>query len=600
MACFSPAAEPVQATFSSFHPLVPGWSCRLAGPTSVLEATTISQVLPLLHAAWEASLSGKWVALALSYEAAPAFDPAMRTHPPGEFPLAWAAVFDRTCDVPESGQEGAAQDAQGSGPHYAVGPWNPLVERAEYDRAIERIHELIVQGETYQVNYTMPFRASFIGDECAWHMDLARAQGAPFSAFLRMGRFSVLSLSPELFFRLDGREIVSMPMKGTMARGRWPGEDLGKAEELAACPKNRAENVMIVDLVRSDLGRIAVTGSVRAEPLFEVQTLRSVHQMVSTVRATLAAGATLIDIMRAIFPGGSITGAPKIRTMEIIHELEHLPRHLYTGALGFLRPGGGGVFSIPIRTVLLDRLASTAEMRVGGGITAGSTSEGEYEECLLKMRFLSDRPGAFCLLETILLREGECMLLERHLKRLRESAAYFLIPFSEEKVLRSLQTACREHPSGCHKLRLLLSREGRPRAEASVLDDAAPARRLRLGLANEPVSSTDVFLFHKTTRRGIYEKALSARPTCDEVLLFNERGELTEATRANLVLDIAGELVTPPVECGLLAGTFRQELLESGVIGERILHPFDLARARRILLINSIRGWIEASMAERG
>jgi para-aminobenzoate synthetase / 4-amino-4-deoxychorismate lyase len=315
------AAEPVQATFCSFHPLVPGWSCSLSGPTSVLEATTLQDVVPLLHTAWRASLSGKWVALLLSYEAAPAFDPAMITHPPGEFPLAWAAVFDRPLDDPGAGLP-EVQDVTVTSTPYAVGPWTPLVERQEYDRSIGRIHELIVQGETYQVNYTMPFRASFSGDEHAWYMDLARAQGAPFSAYLRMGRFSVLSLSPELFFRQEGREIVSMPMKGTMARGRWPGEDRRKADALAACPKNRAENVMIVDLVRSDLGRIAVPGSVRAEPLFEVQTFRSVHQMVSTVGATLPKGATLIDVMRALFPGGSITGAPKIRTMEIIRDLE--------------------------------------------------------------------------------------------------------------------------------------------------------------------------------------------------------------------------------------------------------------------------------------
>jgi para-aminobenzoate synthetase / 4-amino-4-deoxychorismate lyase len=283
--------------------------------------------------------------------------------------------------------------------------------------------------------------------------------------------------------------------------------------------------------------------------------------------------------------------------MEIIRDLEPHPRHLYTGALGFLRPGGSGVFSIPIRTVLLDRLASTAEMRVGGGITAGSTSSGEYEECRIKMAFLTTPRIVFSLLETLLLRDGQYGLLDRHLNRMESSAGYFLFPFPRERVVRALEELRLNLGQNTSRVRLLLDEDGTPRVESAPLSLLAPARPLRIGLAHEPVSSKDVFLFHKTTNRRVYEARLGDRPDCEDVILFNERGELTEATRANLVLDIEGELVTPPVECGLLAGTFRQEMLDSGVIGERILYPTDLARARRILLINSVRGWMDAATA---
>jgi para-aminobenzoate synthetase / 4-amino-4-deoxychorismate lyase len=584
----STSNQPVQALFRSFHPQMPGWTCALTHPETVLQATTLPEVLPLLHAALEASRAGKWVALLLSYEAGPAFDPALRTHPPGEFPLAWMAAFDSA--DPSTATETASA--------YAVGPWLPLVARDEFDRSIREIHVLIRRGETYQVNYTVPFRASFKGDDRAWYHSLALTQGAPYSAYLNLGRFRVLSFSPELFLRLQGQEVETMPMKGTMRRGRWLEEDREKGIELARCAKNRAENVMIVDLMRSDLGKIAVTGTVRATDLFEVQRFRSVLQMVSSVRALLKPGKTLVDIFQALFPSGSVTGAPKIRTMEIIRDLEPRPRHLYTGALGFLRPGGDGVFNVPIRTVLLDTHSGEAEFRVGGGITAGSTTQGEFEECLVKMNFLTSGTPAFSLLETILLQDGGYRLLQRHLQRLKESADYFLIPFREEEIIRKLEEERIAAPQGSFRVRLLVSPDGTPRTESFPLVVTVGTKRLRIGPARNPVSSKDIYLFHKTTNRAVYEDRLRERPDCDDVILFNERGELTESTRANLVLDIEGTLLTPPRFCGLLAGTFRQQLLESGTLTEKVLYRADLSRAARILLVNSVRGWMDADMVD--
>jgi para-aminobenzoate synthetase / 4-amino-4-deoxychorismate lyase len=582
----STAREPIQAVFQSHHPWMPGWSCFLSRPEAVLSANTVSGVLPLLHRAWEASLSGMWVALCLSYEASPAMDPALRTHPPGEFPLAWAAIFDRPGHLPEPG----------GGTAYTLTPWKPLVSREEYDRSILEIKDRIDRGETYQVNYTVPFRAGFTGSDRAWYDDLALTQGAPYSAYLNMGRFRVLSLSPELFLRIQGNILETMPMKGTMRRGRWKEEDELLAAELARCAKNRAENVMIVDLMRSDLGKVALAGTVQVEGMFQVQRFRSVLQMVSTVRARARQGSTLVDLFRALFPGGSVTGAPKIRTMEILRALEPHPRGIYTGALGFLSPGGEGVLNLPIRTVLVDALKGEAEFHVGGGITAGSTPGGEFEECMVKMSFLTSACPGFSLLETLLLREGRYFLLARHLERMQGSADHFLIPYREEVIMESLDKSRLAFPRGSHRVRLLLSQDGTPRTECFPLQEPR-ATRLRIGLAREPVSSGDVFLYHKTTNRSAYDTRLGGRPGCDDVLLFNERGELTETTRANLVLDVAGKMLTPPRSSGLLAGTYRQELLERGVLRERILHPEDLGRARRILLINSVRGWMEAEMA---
>jgi para-aminobenzoate synthetase / 4-amino-4-deoxychorismate lyase len=581
-------SKSVQALFHSFHPQIPGWSCTLSRPETVLQATTLPEVLPLLHKAWEGSLAGKWVALLLSYEAAPAFDSSMRTHPPGEFPLAWAAIFD--CPDQVAAPEGD--------PACTVSPWTAMVSRDEYNLSLQKIQDLIAQGESYQVNYTVDFRAAFKGDDRAWYRNLALAQGAPYSAYLNLGRFRVLSLSPELFFRIQGESIETMPMKGTMERGRWPEEDGRNAVDLALCPKNRAENVMIVDLVRSDLGKVSVPGTVQAEDLFEVQRFRSVLQMVSSVRARLRSGSTLGDIFQALFPGGSVTGAPKVRTMEIIRDLEPHPRHIYTGALGFLRPGGNGVFSIPIRTVLLDTDTGEAEFRVGGGITADSTTQGEFEECRVKMNFLTSQTDAFNLLETILLQDGSYTLLHRHLKRLKESADYFLIPFRKKEIAQALEMAGLASPQGSFRVRLLVSHEGTPRTESFPLDKTDGTKRVRLGLARAPVSSKDVFLFHKTTSRAVYEDRLRQRPDCDDVVLFNERGELTETTRANLVLEIDGMLLTPPRSCGLLAGTFRQELLDSGTLTEKVLYREDLTRAARILLINSVHGWMEAEVRQ--
>jgi para-aminobenzoate synthetase/4-amino-4-deoxychorismate lyase len=348
-----------------------------------ITARCIDEVLPLVGFAESEARSGSYVALMLSYEAAPAFDQALSAHACDGFPLAWCTVLENPWDP-----------AFVQSTDIALSAWEPLVDRDEYDLSVARIRELIAAGDTYQVNYSFPLTTSFSGDAYAWFRDLCLAQtGAKYSAYLDMGRYKVLSLSPELFFERRGNHVTTRPMKGTVRRGRSPEEDRELAEWLQNSPKNRAENVMIVDLLRNDLGKVAVPGSVHVSSLFDLEGLATVWQMTSTVEATLKDGTSLTELMGALFPCGSVTGAPKIRTMQIIRELERFPRGAYTGTIGLLRPGGDCVFNVAIRTIILDTETNVATCSVGGGITIDSTADDEYEECLVKSRFVT-RIGA--------------------------------------------------------------------------------------------------------------------------------------------------------------------------------------------------------------
>lgn len=546
-------------------------SNAFGSPSETLIATRLDQVLPLLEAAEKHARAGSYVGVMLSYEAAPAFDPVLRVHAPTDFPLAWAAVFPQMLEL----------DAHVD-PAVTSNSWTPQVSHDEYDHAISCIRELIAAGDTYQVNYSFPLTSTFAGDTYAWFRSLCLAQGAQYSAYLDLGRYQVLCLSPELFFERRGNHVVTKPMKGTARRGRWPAEDRELAEWLERSTKDRAENVMIVDLLRNDLGKVSVPGSVRVSSLFDIERFETVWQMTSTVESTLREGTSLVDIMTALFPCGSITGAPKIRTMEIIRELERFPRGAYTGAIGILKPGGDCIFNVAIRTVVIDTETKRATFGVGGGVTIDSTAEREYEECLVKSRFLHATATEFQLFESMLLEDGEYFLLERHLERLRNSAAYFGFVFPEEEIREALDE---KMLVGKFKVRLTLWKDGKIEPRILRIEDA-DERRL-VSLAKGPVDSTDRFLYHKTTRRDRY---------FEDVVLWNERGEVTEAGTTNIVVPIEGELFTPPITSGLLAGTFRDQLLEEGVIKERVITVEELKRVREFFLINSVRKWIRAQL----
>jgi para-aminobenzoate synthetase/4-amino-4-deoxychorismate lyase len=352
-------------------------SMAFDGPARTIIATHIDEIRSVLELAESEARAGSYVVVMLSYEAAAAFDPALTTHELHGFPLAWAAVYPYPSDL------AVTKDFS-----LPANSWTPRITRDEYERGVAQIRELIAAGDTYQVNYSFPLTSTFEGDAYDWYRRLCLAQHVQYSAYLDLGRYKVLSLSPELFFERRGNHVKTRPMKGTVQRGRDAHEDEELAQWLQNSAKNRAENVMIVDLLRNDLGRVSVPGGVRVSSLFDLEQFETVWQMTSTVEATLREGTSLAELMGALFPCGSVTGAPKIRTMEIIRELERFPRGIYTGTIGVLRPGGDCTFNVAIRTVVLDTETGVATCSVGGGITIDSTAAEEYEECLVKSRFL--------------------------------------------------------------------------------------------------------------------------------------------------------------------------------------------------------------------
>lgn len=560
-------------------------------PLEVITAQRIEDVLPALQAV-EQSVEhhGHWAAGFISYEAAPAFDSALHAYtssghiPPGDFPLLWFGLYRSPRVRPTL----SPKDIRRAGLAFELGEWIPSVSRQAYDRAIARIKEQIACGNTYQVNYTFRLQASFGGSPLGLFLRLVRAQPTGYAAYLDIGRFAVCSVSPELFFQLNDEQIVTRPMKGTTERGRTFAEDWQKAKWLGESEKDRAENLMIVDMLRNDLGRIAEVGSVHVPHLFEVERYPTVWQMTSTVTAT--SRASISEIMSALFPCASITGAPKPRTTRIIAQLEPEPRRIYTGCIGFIAPKRQAQFNVAIRTVLIDRTIGIAEYGVGGGIVWDSTPEGEYEECQIKARLLTEQRPEFSLLESLLWSPDEgYYLLDYHFRRLSASADYFDYIYDSDRIQAELEELAADLPLGAHKVRLLLSQSGVIKCQAMLLAAIPKPSPARLKRSPVPVNSKDVFLYHKTTHRQVYQAAESACRDDDEVLLWNERGEITETTTANIVVELDGKWITPPVSSGLLAGTYRAWMLDHGLMCEKIIRFDDLARCTQIYVVNSIR-----------
>jgi para-aminobenzoate synthetase/4-amino-4-deoxychorismate lyase len=573
-------------------------SFALAEPVGVLEARRLDEVAATLEAAAAAAARGLWAAGFVGYEAAPGLDPdlVVRDRATGDafddLPLAWFALFDREVAVAPL-EPPAAADAS------ADAPWRPSVERSRYDEALARIRALIAVGETYQVNHTLRMRAQVRGDERGLYRDLALAQRGAYAAYLNLGRYRVLSASPELFFRLEGSRVTTRPMKGTAARGRWLDEDEQVAARLVASEKDRAENAMIVDLLRSDLGRIARAGTVEVSRMFEPERYETVWQLTSTVAAELESGTPLVDVFRALFPSGSVTGAPKVSTMRIIRDLEDSPRGVYCGAIGYLAPTRSGepraTFSVGIRTVVIDSRTGAAEYGVGGGITFDSAPAAEYEEVLAKARVLSAARPAFELMESIRHDpEDGFRHLPEHMERLGSSARYFGFRFDAETAVAACKRAIAE-TSEPLRVRLTLARDGEIHASRSEIEPS-PERRLRLALDDDPVDPSDMWLFHKTTLRAPYQRRRAGRPDVDDVVLVNTRGEVTESTIANLAVRIGDEWLTPPLDSGLLPGCYRGVLVREGKLREQPLTIADLRSGDDVALVSSVRGWRPAEV----
>lgn len=554
---------------------------RLAGRGAPLMAHKPSEVVPVIAAAEAAGAGGGHVVGFVTYEAAAAFGIASH-QPQAGLPLA-AFIVGRELE-PFDPHDLIA--AAGSAPGLC---WRPQVREEEYGRAVRRVREHLAAGESYQVNLTFPLTTPFRGDPFSLFARLARAQRADGAAYLDFGRFAICSASPELFFEREGEQVRMRPMKGTANRGRTLAEDRRRATGLRRSPKERAENLMIVDMVRNDLGRIARVGSVAAPELFRVERFPTVLQMTSSV--TAETDTSLAGLFAATFPCASVTGAPKVRTARIIRELEAGPRGVYTGAVGYIGPGRRARFNVAIRTATVDRELRAATYNVGSGIVWDSRPGREYAECLAKARVLDADITPFSLIETLRWTPDEGFaLLNRHLTRMAGSARYFGYPFERALARRTLASAT---GSGVPlRLRLLLDEEGHLRVEQGPLPphNAVPARA---GLALTPVDSADPFLYHKTTKRGLYEAATASRPDCDEILLWNQDGYLTETAIANVAVSREGRWVTPPVSDGLLPGTMRADLLGRGIIEEGRISVSSLSAGSRLAALNSVRGWRE-------
>lgn len=568
-------------------------SFRLVDPVGVVEATRPDEVIGAIQAAEAAAARGLWAAGFVAYEAAPGLDPALAVKPRvaedafAKLPLAWFAMFERCEETALPEPQADAEPPRGDA-------WHPSIDRARYDDAIGRIREHIAAGDTYQVNYTLRLRSQVAGDERGLYRDLCFAQRAAYAAYLNLGRYRVLSASPELFFRLDDRRLTSRPMKGTAPRGRWTQEDEAISARLRGSVKDRAENAMIVDLLRNDMGRVAEAGTVGWGEVFELERYETVWQLTSTVSASARSGAGLAEVFRALFPCGSVTGAPKVRTMELIAELEDSPRGVYCGAVGYLAPPGSGHpsarFNVPIRTVMLDTETGTAEYGVGGGITWESSAHAEFDETVAKARVLTSRRPHFELLETMLHEPGEGVRhLDRHLSRLRGSAAYFGFTFDEDEVTKAVGREAARFPDRPARIRISVDRRGRVDSGALALPNATDPVRLAVD-TTEPVDPADPMLFHKTSLRRRYEEARARHPDADDVLLTNGVGEVTESTIANVAVKLDGRWWTPPLDAGLLPGVGREVALDEGWMTERRISMDDLAGAEELALVSDVRG----------
>lgn len=555
-------------------------------PHQIITTEKLEDVLPALREIERLIAVNNWYAAGfLSYEASGAFDSALQTKLVTGFPFLWFGLYSEPQIVSLPKPEA---------PKQFLG-WLPTIDREAYHAAIAKIKRYIAGGKTYQVNYTLRLKTNFTGQAWDFFLHLAQNQNNH-AVYVDADRYVICSAAPELFFQLHGNTITCRPMKGTTKRGRTTIEDNEQSNWLKNSEKNRAENVMIVDLIRNDLGKIAEVGSVAVPQLFETERYPTLWQMTSTV--TAKTNVPLTEILRALFPSGSITGAPKVSTMKIITELENTPRKIYTGSIGYISPRRKASFNVAIRTLLLDKKSQRAEYGIGGGIVWDSSSGDEYAEALLKAQVLTQQPPPFSLLETILwIPEKGFFLCEKHIARMLDSAYYFDIPIFKERLEEYLEQICREFFEP-RRVRVWLDQAGKLSHESILFDVAADTKALNVCLAKESVDSDDVFLFHKTTRRDVYESARKGLEEWDDVLLYNESGELTEFTIGNLVVELEGQLLTPPISCGVLAGTFRAYLVETNQVLERTIAIEQLSKCTKIFRVNSIRQWQRVEIQE--
>lgn len=540
---------------------------------------------------------GKYVAGIIPYESGFAIEPAFRCEKEFVFPAIFITfknivVFDHI-----SGKFSSQFPVSNSGRINYDWIMKKLwfdTSFPEYKNKIQKIKKYIEKGDTYQVNYTIRCRFTFSGSVYGMYLDLRERQNVPYSAIIKIGNEFILSFSPELFFRKEGKFIKARPMKGTMKRGKNKKQDEKFHNELKNSIKNRAENLMIVDMMRNDLGKICQSGTVITNPIFHIEKYETLFQMTSTITGILKPATGFSKIIKAIFPSASITGAPKIRTMEIIKEIEKSPRKIYTGAIGILKPDKSCVFNVAIRTILIK--GHKGEMGTGGGIVYDSKPGKEYRECLLKSAFLVSACKKIQLIETLRWSSDEgYFLLDLHLKRLIKSAQFFHFQYNRRSILKTLEkTASEFDREKIYRVRLLLFQNGL----VSVSFKEIPRGTQNIAkaiISKTAIDPNNVFLYHKTTIRHIYDREhkLASCNGYFDVIFKNNSGQITEGAITSVFVEKNGVLLTPPVFCGLLPGVLRQYLLNTKQAEEKILTEEDLFNADRIFLGNSVRGLVE-------
>jgi len=587
-------------------------------PHEIITAHSLDEIAPAFDQISNALTEGHFVAGYMTYELGLAFEEKLQQQlikkcdvlTEETQPLLWFGVFKEKLDISRDDIESWLEDQLQDDLKKSELKISVDETLESYKEKFETVKENIKSGDIYQMNLTFKGRIESITKPLALYEKMRRTQPVEYASIIVTEDKTILSASPELFIRCKEGEIETRPMKGTMKRGTSVEQDKVHSDFLKADEKSRAENLMIVDLMRNDFGRVSELGSVEVSDLFNVETYPSLHQMVSIVKAKLKEDLSIFEQIKALYPAGSITGAPKIRAMELIDELEETPRGVYTGAIGYFAPGNEYIFNVAIRTIELDR-EGHGTIGIGSGLVYDSDVEAEYAECLLKMQFLTKETPEFSLLETMAYSsKGGIVLLDDHLKRLEKSAAYFLYPFDKDKILSLLdfiteQASVYLGSQSLLKLRLLLHKNGNitiTPTEVKAIDEETV---WNISLAKEEMQSKNLFLYHKTTNRAFYDDARIAMQEqakkdggekLDEVIFQNEKGEITEGSFTNIFVKINGELKTPAIESGLLPGTLRQSLIEQGKVTEQVLTIKDLRKTEEIYVGNSVRGLIKAKL----
>lgn len=566
-------------------------------PLDIVVAWTPQEVPAALERLQVGLKGGLYAAGFFAYELGYVLEPKLAALMPDNrnVPLIWLGLYKAPAQMSATDVEHwlATHTRSGS---YAFTDVTLAWDDAHYQQRFAEVQEKIRAGDIYQLNLTFKARFRLEGSPLTFFLDLRQKQRVAYGGIVDTGEMTVLSASPELFIEQEGRTISTRPMKGTAPRAGTLEADGLARQHLATDVKQRAENLMIVDLMRNDIGRIAEIGSVSVTDLFTVETFKTLHQMTSGVRATLKPGVDTSELLRGIFPPGSVIGAPKIRAMELIRQLETEPRGVYCGAIGYISPEGRSLFNVAIRTAVVFRNAD-GEMGIGSGVVFDSAGPKEYAECLLKMKFLTDPVKRFELIETLLFDpQSGYALLERHIERLQMSARYFAYAYDEPAVRSALADAV-VGKTGRLRVRLLLAENGAISVTTTALPPPAVEAVMRFAVSDTRLDSSDLFLFHKTTRREVYDREwqdYAERLGTDEVIYVNERGELAEGSRTTIFLQREGRLLTPALSCGLLPGTLRAELIAEGKAAEAVLTLADLRAAEAVYLGNSVRGLVRA------